>query len=122
LDGLGLKGARGWRSWGVRAGNPRDQMALGFARGREPNNQTVVGMKLTPENDRFQGAALAPDESRFEKPEIGPFREKAVCAHFGWKLQKIFPLPSGSAEPENVRILLRKIQAKLDNPQVLGDG
>jgi hypothetical protein len=75
-------------------------------------------MRLTPENDRFQGDALAPFESKFEKPEIGPFRETTVCARFGHKLQKIFPLPSNSSEPENVRILLRKIQAKLDKPPV----
>jgi hypothetical protein len=30
-----------------------------------------------------------------------------VCAHFGRKLQKIFPLPSNSSEPENVLILIR---------------
>jgi hypothetical protein len=92
------------------------------ARVREPNNQAVVGMKLTPENDRFQGGALAPDESRFEKPEFGDFRETAVCAHFGGKLQKIFPVPSGGSEPEIVRFLLRKIQAKLDKPPVSGAG
>ncbi len=85
----------------------------------EPNNQAVFGMKLTPKND--QGDALAPDESKSEKPEIGPFRETAVCAHFGRNLQKIFPLPSNSSEPEKVRIL-RKIQAKLDKPPVAGDG
>jgi hypothetical protein len=79
-------------------------------------------MILTLENDRFQRGALAPDESKFEKLEFGPFRETAVCAHFGWKLQKIFPLPPGSSEPENVRILLRKIHAKLDNPPVPGEG
>ncbi len=90
------------------------------SRQREPYNQ-VVGMILTPEYDRFQDGALAPDESRFEKPEIWPFRETAVCAHFGRKLQKIFPLPSNSSEPENVRILLRKIKAKLDNPPIPGD-
>jgi len=66
------------------------------------------------ENDRFQGDALAPDESKFEKPEIGPFGETVVRAHFARKLQKIFPLPPYSSEPENVRILLRKIQAMLD--------
>ena len=71
-------------------------------------------MKLAPENVTFRGGALAPDESKFEKPEIGSFRETTVCAHFGRKLQKIFPLPLNSSEPENVRILLRKIQAKLD--------
>jgi hypothetical protein len=79
-------------------------------------------MKLTPENDCFQGGALAPDESKFEKPEIGSFREATVCAHFGRKLQKIFPLPCNSSEPENVRVLLRKIRAKLDKPPVPGDG
>jgi hypothetical protein len=79
-------------------------------------------MKATQENHRFQGDALAPDESKFEKPEIGPFRETTVCAHFGRKLQKIFPLPSNTSEPENVRILLWKIQAKLDVPPVPGDG
>jgi hypothetical protein len=124
LDVLGVKGAGRWRNWGVRAGNPRDRMAGARCRERvrEPNTQAVVGMNLTPENDRFQGGALAPDESRFEKPEIGDFRETALCAHFGWKLQKIFPVQSGGFEPEIVRILLRKIQAKLDKPPVPGDG
>ncbi|MGH6834547.1 MAG: hypothetical protein ACREC9_03155 [Methylocella sp.] len=79
-------------------------------------------MKLTPRNDRFEGDALAPDESKFEKLEFGTFCETAVCAHFGRRLQKIFPLPSGSSEPEIVRILLRKIQARLDKPPVPGDG
>lgn len=84
--------------------------------------KAVFGMKLTAENDRFQDGALAPDESKFEKPEIGPFREMAVCAQFGRKLQQIFPLPSNNSEPENVRILLRKIQARLDKPPIPGDG
>ncbi len=92
------------------------------ARVREPNNQAVFGMTLTQENDRFLGGALAPDESKFEKLEIGFFRETTVCSHFGGKLQKIFPLPSNSSEPENVRILLGKIQAQLDKPSVFGDG
>jgi hypothetical protein len=78
-------------------------------------------MKMMAGNDRFRGDGLAPDESRFEKPEIGSVRETTVCAHFGRKLQKIFLLPSNSSEPENVRILLRKIQAKLDKPPVPGD-
>jgi len=93
------------------------EIAMGArdVRVREPTNQAVFGMKLMAENGHFQGDALAPDESKFEKPEIGFFREATVCAHFGQKLQKIFPLPCNSSEPENVRILLRKIQAKLDN-------
>lgn len=74
------------------------------------------------ENDCSPGGALAPGESRFEKPEVGSFRETTACAHFGRKLQKIFPLPSNSSEPENVRILLLKIQAKLDKPPIPGDG
>jgi hypothetical protein len=93
--------------------------ARGFAV-REPNNQAVFGMKMMAGNDRFQGDGLAPEESRFEKLEIGSSRATTVCAHFGRKLQKTFPLPSNS-EPENVRILLRKIQAKLDKPPVPGD-
>jgi hypothetical protein len=66
---------------------------------------------------RFQGGALAPDKSRFEKPEIGSVGEMAVYAHVGWRLQKIFPLPPGSSEPDDIGILLRKIKAKLDIPQ-----
>ena len=85
-------------------------------------NSRVFGMKIMAENGRFQGDGLAPDESKFEKPEIGSLRETKVCAHFGRKLQKIFPLPSNSSEPENVRILLRKIQAKLDKLLVPGNG
>ena len=85
------------------------EIAMGArdVRVREPTNQAVFGMKLMAENGHFQGDALAPDESKFEKPEIGFFREATVCAHFGRKLQKIFPLPCNSSEPENVRILLR---------------
>lgn len=82
----------------------------------------MLGVKLTPVNDRFQVGASAPDKSRFEQPEIAPFGATAAYAHFGWKLQKIFPLPAISSEPENVRVLLRKIKAKLDNPPVPGDG
>ena len=78
-------------------------------------------MKLTLKNDHVPSGVLAPGESKFEKPEIGPFRETAVCAHFSRKLQKIFPLPAVSSEPEIVRILLRKIQAQLDKPPVPGE-
>jgi hypothetical protein len=75
-----------------------------------------------PENGRFQGGTMAPDESRFEKPELGPVGETAMYTHFGRKLQKIFPLPLGSSEPDDIRILLRKIKAKLDSPPVPRDG
>ena len=78
-------------------------------------------MRLTPTNDRFLGDAMAPDESKFEKLEIGCFRETPVRAHFGRNLQKIFPLPATGSEPENVRVLLQKIQARLDKPPGSGD-
>lgn len=72
-------------------------------------------MKSASENNHFLSGAVAPGESKFEKPEAEPFFETSFCAHFGRKLQKIFPLPPDSSEPENVRILLRKIQATLNN-------
>jgi hypothetical protein len=78
-------------------------------------------MRLT-KNDRFLGDAVAPDESKFEKLEIGCFRETTACAHFGRNLQKIFPLPATGSEPENVRALLQKIQARVDKPPGSGDG
>jgi hypothetical protein len=79
-------------------------------------------MRLTPEIGRFHGGALAPRESKFDEPEIGHLRETKLCAHFGRKLQTIFPLPSTNSEPENVRTLLHTIQAKLDKPPLPGDG
>ncbi|MGH6840781.1 MAG: hypothetical protein ACREDV_01620 [Methylocella sp.] len=75
---------------------------------------------MTPENDHLQRGASAPDKSRFEKLEIAPFGATVVYA-VGWKLQKLFPVPPGSSEPDNIRILLRKIKAKLDNSPVPGD-
>ena len=73
------------------------------------------------EKGRFQGGFMAQDESKFENPLIGSFRETSVGAHFSRKLQRIFPLPANSSEPENVRVLLRMIQAKVDNPPVPGE-
>jgi hypothetical protein len=89
---------------------------------RAPTDQAVFGMKIMAEDGRFQGDGLASDESKFEKPEIGFLRETKVCAHFGRKLQKTFPLPSNNSEPETVRILVRKVQAKLDKLLVPEDG
>jgi hypothetical protein len=100
----------------------KPRAAGGRVRVRKPNNQAGFGMKLTPEKNGFRDGALAPAESKFEKPEIGPFRETVVRAHFGRKLEHIFPLPSNSSEPENIRLLLRKIHAKFDKPPVPGDG
>lgn len=80
----------------------------------------MFGVKLAPENDHLQCGASAPDKSRFEKLEIAPFGATVVFA-VGWKLQKIFPVPPGSSEPDKISILLRKINAKLDNAPVPGD-
>ncbi len=71
-----------------------------------------------PEINRFRGDTLAPGESKFENPEIGSFRETAVRAHFGRKLQKIFPLPSDELEPEDVRMLLQKIREAFGTPRI----
>jgi hypothetical protein len=116
---LGVKG----QIYGEAAAcKPRIAMGARDVRLREATDQAVFGMKIMAENGRFQGDGLASDESKFEKPEIGPLRETKVSAHFGRKLQKIFPLPSNSSEPETVHILLRKIQAKLDKLLVPEDG
>jgi hypothetical protein len=61
-------------------------------------------------------------ESKFEQPDIWSFCETAVRAHFGSKLQRLFPLPPENSEPENIRALLRNIQEKLDESPVPGDG
>ncbi len=72
--------------------------------------------------DQFTGsAAAAPDESKFEKLEVGAVGGTAARAHFGRKLQQIFALPSNGSEPENILILLRKIEAKFDKPPAPGD-
>jgi hypothetical protein len=73
-----------------------------------------LAMKSTLKRDRFPGGGAAPEVSRFETIEPGPFFETSACAEFGRKLQKIFPLPPESSEPEDVRVLLKKIQAKLN--------
>jgi hypothetical protein len=72
-----------------------------------------LAMKSTLKSDRFPGGS-APERSRFETIEPGPFFKTSACAEFGRKLQKIFPLPPESSEPEDVRALLKKIQAKLN--------
>jgi hypothetical protein len=73
-------------------------------------------MELMWKIDQFTGGA-SPDESKFEKPEVG---ESVARSHFARKLQKVFPLPPYRSEPDDIRILLRKIQAKFDKPPVPG--
>lgn len=87
-----------------------------------PGNRAVFRMKALWGSDNLHGGAVAASESRFEQPEIGPYSETAVCAHFGRKLQKVFPLPSRDSEPDNFRVLLRQIQAKLGKSAVPGEG
>ncbi|HUB64814.1 MAG TPA: hypothetical protein VL996_10300 [Methylocella sp.] len=77
--------------------------------------QQSFAMKAISRNDPFSGGAGAPGESRFEKADVGAFFETAAYAHFGRKLQKIYPVPPDSSAPEEVRILLKMIQAKLNN-------
>lgn len=86
----------------------------------EHNKQSFT-MKTNSNHDHFPGGAPAPEESRFEKAEIGPFFETAICGQFGRKLQKIFPLPLESSEPDDFHSLLSEIQAKLNNLARLGD-
>ena len=109
---LGLKGANRWRGSGAKTRSERETCVVALR----------FGMKIMAENGRFQGDGLASDESKFEKPEILSLRETKACAHFGRKLQKTFPLPSNNSEPETVRILVRKVQAKLDKLLVPEDG
>jgi hypothetical protein len=72
-------------------------------------------MKIRSNQNDFSGGVPAPAENRFEKAEVGPFFEKTLYGHFGRKLQKIFPLPAESSEPDDFRNLLREIQAKLND-------
>jgi hypothetical protein len=77
-------------------------------------------MKSKLKRDRFLGGAMGPGESRFETFEPGPVLERASYAHLGHKLRMLFPLPPESTEPEDVRVLLSEIQAKLSKG-FLGD-
>jgi hypothetical protein len=71
-------------------------------------------MKLMQRTDVYCSGALAANESRFEQADIGPVCGKTIHAYLSRRLQKLFPLPPESTEPEKVRTLLRKIEAKLD--------
>ena len=79
-------------------------------------------MKPASKNSHFRAGTVAPGESRFEKFETGFLYEASTYAPFGRKLQKIFPLPPESSEPEDVRVLLSEIQAKLNNFPVPEEG
>jgi len=53
-------------------------------------------------------------ESRFETPEAVFLGANPFRAQFGGKLRRIFELPAAHTEPENIRILIRQIELKLD--------
>ena len=78
-------------------------------------------MKSISQNVHLPSGTVAPEESRFEKLETGPFFDTGACAHFRRKLQKIFPLPPENSEPEDLRVLVNKIQAKLNSSAVAKD-
>jgi hypothetical protein len=71
-------------------------------------------MKPNPKALGFFDSPFARCESRFEKADIGPFAEPSIQAHFGRTLKKLFPLPPKHSEPNEMHILLQKIQAKLE--------
>jgi hypothetical protein len=70
-------------------------------------------MKPNPKAQVFFGSLFARCESRFEKADIGPFAEPSIQARFGRTLKKLFPLPPDHSEPNEMHILLQKIQVKL---------
>jgi hypothetical protein len=71
-------------------------------------------MKPTQKAQGFFDCPFAHCESRFEKADIGPFAEPSVQAHFGRTLKKIFPFSPAHSEPNEMHILLQKIQANLE--------
>jgi hypothetical protein len=70
-------------------------------------------MKPNPKAQGFFDAPFARCESRLEKADIGLFPEPSIQAH-GRTLKKLFPLPPEHSEPNEMHILLQKIQAKLE--------
>jgi hypothetical protein len=71
-------------------------------------------MKPNPKAQGFFDSPFARCESRFEKADIGPFVEPSIQAHFGRALKKLFPLPAQHSEPDEMHILLQKIQETLE--------
>jgi hypothetical protein len=63
-------------------------------------------------NPKAQG--LSDSESRLEKADIGLLAEPSIQARFGRTLKKLFPLPPEYSEPNEMHILLQKIQGKFE--------
>lgn len=83
----------------------------------------MLAMTSMSKRTLFPNGAGTLRESRFETFDLGPFLKPEVVAgaQLRWKLQKIFPLPPENSEPEDVRVLLKKIQAKLSGSTVPED-
>jgi hypothetical protein len=71
-------------------------------------------MKPTPKAQGLFDSPFAHCESRFEKADIWPFAEPSIQARFGRTLKKIFPFSPVHSEPNEMHILLKKIQANLE--------
>jgi hypothetical protein len=71
-------------------------------------------MNANPNAHGFFDGSFSRLESRFEKVDTGTFAERSVQAQFGRSLRKLYPLPPVHSEPNEVHILLQKIQAKLE--------
>jgi hypothetical protein len=70
-------------------------------------------MKPNSKAQSFSDSPFARRESRFEKADIGLLAEPSIQARFGRTLKKLFPLPPEHSEPNEMHILLQKIQGKL---------
>jgi hypothetical protein len=71
-------------------------------------------MKPNPKAQGFFDSPVARCESRFEKADFGPLAEPSSQASLGRTLKKLFPLPPEHSGPNELRILLQKIRAKLE--------
>jgi hypothetical protein len=71
-------------------------------------------MKPNPKAQSISASPFARCESRFEKADIGLLVEPSIQARFGRTLKKLFPLPPEHSEPNEMHILLQKIQVKLE--------
>jgi hypothetical protein len=71
-------------------------------------------MKPNPKAQGFFDSPFARCESRLEKADSGLYPEPSIQAHFGRALKKLFPLPPEHSEPNEMHIVLQKIQAKLE--------
>ena len=70
-------------------------------------------MNPNPKAPGFSDSPFARCESRFEKADIGLLVEPSTEVRFGRTLKKLFTLPPEQSEPNEMHILLQKIQAKL---------